>query len=232
MRSTSSLVALACTVALHLGLITAVVRGLSDSADVATQQEPLKVALLQPAPAAAPAQSAPAAAAPPAPDKRAVESKPRPLTKPEAPLRSPAAESTRSTEPPADTAPSASASNPMISAAPHIAVGPTAPPTQSRAAPPARTSASEAAYAGSNRPPPHPRLSIINGEQGQVILRVLVKADGTAGAVEVMTSSGFPRLDESARTTVQTWRFIPATVDGKPVSEWYQVPITFKLKDN
>lgn len=64
------------------------------------------------------------------------------------------------------------------------------------------------------------------------MLRVLVKADGTAGSVEIKNSSGYPLLDDSARTTVQTWRFNPATVDGKPVAEWYQVAIPFTLQNN
>ncbi len=63
------------------------------------------------------------------------------------------------------------------------------------------------------------------------MLRVLVKADGTAGEVQVKSSSGFPLLDESAKTTVQTWRFNPATSDGKPVDEWFLVPIPFKLQN-
>ncbi len=67
------------------------------------------------------------------------------------------------------------------------------------------------------------------GEQGTVVLRGLVRHDGTAGTVEVKSSSGFPRLDESAINAVKTWRFNPATVDGKAVDEWYQVPIPFKL---
>lgn len=62
-------------------------------------------------------------------------------------------------------------------------------------------------------------------------LRVFVKAEGTAGAVEVVSPSGYPLLDESAKSTVQTWRFNPATVDGKPVGEWYRVTIPFKLQD-
>ncbi len=65
-----------------------------------------------------------------------------------------------------------------------------------------------------------------------MVLRVLVKAYGSAGAVEVKTSSGYPLLDESARSTVQTWRFNPATIDGKPVTEWYQVAIPFTLQEN
>ncbi|HEY0844747.1 MAG TPA: energy transducer TonB [Noviherbaspirillum sp.] len=98
--------------------------------------------------------------------------------------------------------------------------------------PPARTSVTDAHYASTNRKPPYPRLSRSNEEQGTVVLRVLVKADGTAGTVEIKNSSGHPLLDESARSTVQTWRFSPATVDGKPVAEWYQVAIPFTLQNN
>ena len=68
-------------------------------------------------------------------------------------------------------------------------------------------------------------------EQGTVILRVLVKSDCTAGNVEVKSSSGFPRLDQAAIGAVQTWRFNPATIDGKAVEEWYKVPITLKLQN-
>lgn len=99
-------------------------------------------------------------------------------------------------------------------------------------APPVKTSVSDAAYASSNLKPPYPRLSRINEEQGTVHLRVLVKADGTVGSVEIKNSSSYPLLDESARKTVQTWRFKPATVDGKPVAEWYQLRIPFTLQEN
>lgn len=69
------------------------------------------------------------------------------------------------------------------------------------------------------------------GEQGKVMLRVQVMADGTAGLVQVQQGSGFPMLDDAAQSAVKTWRFNPATVDGKPVTEWFRVPITFTLKN-
>ena len=65
-----------------------------------------------------------------------------------------------------------------------------------------------------------------------MVLNVLVKADGTAGEVEIKTSSGYPLLDNSARTTGKTWRFKAATVNGKPIDEWYEQRIPFKLQNN
>lgn len=88
-----------------------------------------------------------------------------------------------------------------------------------------------ASYAGSNRRPIQPAVSRRYGEQGTVLLNVLVRADGTAGRVEVKTSSGFPMLDQAALGAVESWRFNPATTDGKPVQKWYIVPIVFKLEN-
>ena len=112
-------------------------------------------------------------------------------------------------------------------------VAPAALPAPPAPAPePVRTGvAISASYAASNRPPVQPARSLRNGEQGKVILRVMVQADGSAGEVQVRTSSGFPLLDEAARSAVQTWRFNPATSDGKPIAEWYLVPIIFKLSN-
>jgi protein TonB len=88
-----------------------------------------------------------------------------------------------------------------------------------------------ASYAASNPKPDYPALSRRYEEQGTVVLQVQVKADGTAGEVKLMSSSGHSLLDKAAMNAVRAWRFVPATSDGKPVTEWYQVPIPFKLRD-
>lgn len=87
-----------------------------------------------------------------------------------------------------------------------------------------------ATYAASNRKPEYPALSRRYEEQGTVVLRVLVRADGVADTVEIKSSSGYPLLDTSARNTVQTWHFHPATREGKPIAEWYQLSIPFTLQ--
>lgn len=81
-----------------------------------------------------------------------------------------------------------------------------------------------------NPPPPYPPMSRRMGETGKVLLRVLVNADGTAANVELKTSSGSSRLDDSALRTVRRWRFVPAKRGDTPVQSWVVVPIIFKLE--
>jgi protein TonB len=68
------------------------------------------------------------------------------------------------------------------------------------------------------------------GEEGKVILRVSVTPAGTAESVEIKTSSGSQRLDESAQKTVRTWKFIPAKRGSEAVQSFVLVPIIFKLE--
>jgi len=76
----------------------------------------------------------------------------------------------------------------------------------------------------------YPRESVINHEQGTVILRVLVGVDGVPQAVEIEKSSGFQRLDRAAREAVKAWSFHPAMHGGVASSAWALVPITFNLQ--
>lgn len=77
--------------------------------------------------------------------------------------------------------------------------------------------------------PSYPALSRRMGEEGRVVLNVLVKADGTAGAVSVKRSSGFPRLDEAASSAVRVWRFEPYKIGGLAADHEYSVVVEFSL---
>jgi periplasmic protein TonB len=52
---------------------------------------------------------------------------------------------------------------------------------------------------------------------------------GTADEVQIRDSSGYVRLDEAARDTVQRWRFVPAKRGTQPVPAWVLIPIAFGL---
>lgn len=81
-----------------------------------------------------------------------------------------------------------------------------------------------------NPAPPYPPQARRMSEEGKVILRVEVSAEGRPENVEIKTSSGSGRLDESALRTVRSWRFIPAKRGETAVSSWVLVPIIFKLE--
>jgi protein TonB len=81
-----------------------------------------------------------------------------------------------------------------------------------------------------NPAPDYPPLARRMGEQGRVVLRVLVSAGGLPERVELRTSSGSPRLDQSALDTVKHWKFVPARQGGQPVEAWVLVPISFTLQ--
>ena len=79
--------------------------------------------------------------------------------------------------------------------------------------------------------PAYPAAEIRANHAGTVIVRVQVLENGHIGDVELVQSSGFQRLDESALREAKRWRMKPGTRDGVPVSMWKEVPITFQLKD-
>jgi protein TonB len=81
-----------------------------------------------------------------------------------------------------------------------------------------------------NPAPAYPSVSRRAGEQGRVVLRVLVSAAGRADEVQVRTSSGFARLDDAARETVQRWKFVSAKRGAEPIAAWVLIPISFRLE--
>ncbi|TXJ15646.1 MAG: energy transducer TonB [Alicycliphilus sp.] len=81
-----------------------------------------------------------------------------------------------------------------------------------------------------NPKPVYPAVSKRLGEQGKIVLRVLIGADGIPQKVEIKQSSGFERLDRQAVDTVTRWRFVPGTRNGVPEAMWYLQPINFVLQ--
>jgi TonB family protein len=64
--------------------------------------------------------------------------------------------------------------------------------------------------------------------QGDVVLWVIVGADGIPHDVRVQRSLGMG-LDEKAIAAVKNWRFQPATKDGHPVAVQVSIQVNFRL---
>ena len=109
---------------------------------------------------------------------------------------------------------------------------PPAPPGPTPAAPAAPSVQAprfDAAYLN-NPSPDYPALSRRLGEEGKVVLRVLVGENGRPVQIELRTSSGSPRLDQAALAAVGRWQFIAARRGDEVVAAWVLVPLVFNLR--
>ena len=86
----------------------------------------------------------------------------------------------------------------------------------------------DAAYLDNPRPN-YPPLSRRLGEEGKVLLKVKVSADGHAATVHLEKTSNFDRLDEAARLAVTRWRFVPAKRGDEAIEASVIVPVVFRL---
>lgn len=114
---------------------------------------------------------------------------------------------------------------PPIAAPVAVAAPPPAPPAPPRVELPS----SDADYLQNPRPV-YPPVSKRLGEQGRVVVRVLIGVDGNAHQAELRQSSGFDRLDQAALDTVRKWRYVPGKRGGVPEAMWFNVPIIFVLE--
>jgi len=123
---------------------------------------------------------------------------------------------------------------PAQASSPMVVAPPPAPPVEAPAPPAPAPIVTQPVYNADylNNPAPiYPSMSRRMGEQGRVVLRVLVSAQGSADEVQVFTSSGYARLDEAAREAVRRWKFVPARRGSEPVQAWVRIPIPFILRE-
>ena len=137
----------------------------------------------------------------------------------------------------ADTHPtpaSALAPAPVAAAAAPVAAAPAgpsaaAPTVTAPSVPKLELPSSDADYLH-NPKPPYPPLSKRLGEQGNVLVRTLIGADGVPQKAEIKQSSGFDRLDQAALATALRWRYVPGKRAGVPETMWFNVPFSFVLE--
>ena len=213
--------------ALHVLLVMLVNSGMLEHVHKDIELPPVIIELIQPKklePPPPPPKPEPKKPEPPKPPKpepvkpeppKVVEQRPEP-PKPEPPKSAP-------------PAPEALPKPAPAPAPPPEAVAKPAPPPAPAPSAAKSSSVSSAQYVGSCEAP-YPTMSKRMNEKGTVVLKVLVKSDGTAGDVELKSSSGYPRLDQAWLEAIKTCRFTPSTgSDGKPIDEWFSAPHTFRL---
>lgn len=206
-------------VLLHVGVLWALQSGLLRRAvEVIVAVEILSEFISPPAPPAPIRQSPPPQANPVPPRPAQV----RPAPPPAQPTPSPQPEPTPT---PVEPAPPVPSQAPASIQASTVAAAPGAPPAPARIELPS----SDAAYLN-NPKPAYPVLSRRLGEQGRVVVRVLIGADGTAQKAEIAKSSGYSRLDQTALATVLKWRYVPGTRNGQAETMSFDVPISFVLE--
>ena len=199
----------------HIAALWAIQSGLLRRAvEVIVPAEILSEFISPPAPQAERPQPPAPQPALPTPPKR--PSQPAPL-----PVATPTTDNTPAPAAPVGTTAPQPVAPPMAAAS----TAPSAPPAPARIELPS----SDAAYLN-NPKPAYPALSKRMGEQGKVVLRVLIGVDGTAQQAEIRTSSGYDRLDQAALATVQRWRYVPGKRGGVPEAMWFNVPINFVLE--
>jgi periplasmic protein TonB len=85
---------------------------------------------------------------------------------------------------------------------------------------------SEVAYVKAPSPK-YPNESRRRGEEGMVVLRVIIDENGRANRIEIQRSSGHSRLDDAARAAVQSAIFRPYIENGVARAVLATIPIEF-----
>ena len=95
--------------------------------------------------------------------------------------------------------------------------------------PPRTLSATEVGYL---EPPrvSYPPVSRRLGEEGRVVLRVLVDSQGHPAQVLLWQTSGHARLDDAAASAALRARFRPHIENGVVRTVWVLLPIVFTLE--
>jgi protein TonB len=82
------------------------------------------------------------------------------------------------------------------------------------------------------KPVHYPKSAIRQGWEGEVVTALEILPDGSVGRSGLAESSGYDVLDQTALREAKTWQFSPALKNGKPITEYIQIPIKFKLQSD
>src|SRR5438034_1549199 len=201
--STRRLTGVVVTVALHIGLIYALIHGLARKI-VEIVAPPLETKIIEEIKPPQPEKP------PPPPPKLAAPPPPF-IPPPEVNIQMPVQQQ-----------PTITAVTPTPPPAP-VVIAPTPPVAEPVRTPPV-------VLAASCEKPEYPSSARRAGETGTVLLSFLIDLNGKVIDSKVERSSGFPRLDDAAKAGLQLCKFRPATVNGAPTRAWARIEYVWRLE--
>ncbi|SNX29379.1 outer membrane transport energization protein TonB [Polynucleobacter meluiroseus] len=169
------------------------------------------------------AKAPPAAQTPPQPK---LEPRPKTEQKPEQPKKVVDEKSNQAPTPPAPSPPQSKSESslPNATVAPSNSSGPAGTPIQTDIGKLVVVYQPDAdAY--------YPSFSKRSGEQGEVVVRLIINETGEVEDVALLRSSSFPRLDRAASEIGRRYRFKPFLVNGIPNRISTNLLIKFNLKN-
>lgn len=78
--------------------------------------------------------------------------------------------------------------------------------------------------------PEYPPSAREEGQEGLVVLRVLVSIAGRPEQVQIARPSGFRALDAAAVQAIKRWKFSAATDGRSSIEAWMDIPVRFRLE--
>jgi protein TonB len=208
--------------ALHGLFFVSLDRGLDLKTDPSENEVRVMANLVAPA-----TPPAPPVSTPPAPQPKQ-EVKPKTQAKPEPKAKTP----DTSTPPPTDAsqAKAAEAAKAAESQMPNAAVAPAS--SQGTSGTPIQTDIGKLVVVYQpDADPYYPSFSKRAGEQGEVVVRLIIDETGVVEEAVLLRSSGFARLDRAAEQIGRRYRFKPYTVNGNPARISTNLLIKFNLKN-
>jgi periplasmic protein TonB len=215
-------IVIAFVLALHGLFFVSLDRGLDLKTDPSENEVRVMANLVAPA-----TPPAPPVSTPPAPQPKQ-EVKPKTQAKPEPKPKTPEPSNT----PPADAsqAKAAEAAKAAESQMPNAAVAPAS--SQGTSGTPIQTDIGKLVVVYQpDADPYYPSFSKRAGEQGEVVVRLIIDETGVVEEAVLLRSSGFARLDRAAEQIGRRYRFKPYTVNGNPARISTNLLIKFNLKN-
>ncbi len=79
--------------------------------------------------------------------------------------------------------------------------------------------------------PTYPYRARQRNIEGEVKVKLLVRADGTVASVTILDATPKGIFDSSVKEAVPNWKFTPGKIDGQAVPSWVVTNVVFVLSN-